>query len=99
MVAFLVASLFIDRPFCNYFCGKGASLGVWSVLRPFGIARDENKCVHCHLCDKVCPMNIPVENTNFVRHPNCINCMQCVSKCPKDCIKFNLMKLRKGENQ
>ena len=95
MVAFLAASLFTDRPFCNYFCVKGASLGVWSVLRPFGIARDENKCIHCHLCDKVCPMNIPVESTNFVRHPNCINCMQCVSNCPKDCIKFKLMTLKK----
>ena len=92
MIAFLVLALFTDRPFCNYFCVKGASLGVWSVLRPFGIVRDSKTCVHCVLCDKACPMNISVSNTEFIRHPNCINCMKCVTVCPKNCITFKLMK-------
>ena len=91
MIGFLVLSLFIDRPFCNYFCTKGASLGVWSVLRPIGIARDKNTCVYCRQCDKVCPMNIVVTDTDFVRHPNCINCMKCLSVCPKNCISFKLV--------
>jgi len=94
LIIFLMLSLFIDRPFCNYFCVYGAKMGVWSVLRPFGIVREEDKCIHCHLCNKACPMNIAVENTRFVRHPNCINCMQCVCNCPKDCIKFKLIKLK-----
>ena len=91
-IVFLIVTLFVDRPFCNYFCVHGAKIGVWSVLRIFGIAREKDKCIHCHLCDKVCPMNISVENTTFVRHPNCINCMQCLCHCPKQCIKFKLMK-------
>lgn len=95
LAIFLLISLFFDRPFCNYFCMKGAADGLMSIIRPFGISKNNQACVHCHLCDKVCPMNIPVENTNFVRHPNCINCMQCVSKCPKNCIKFKLMKFKK----
>lgn len=92
--AFVVTSLFIDRPFCNYFCTKGAYYGLLSVLRPFGIARDETSCIHCHLCDKKCPMNIRVENTSFVRHPNCINCMTCVSVCPKKCLAYQLSQKR-----
>ena len=92
LILFLVAALFTDRPFCNYFCMKGASLGVWSVLRPVGIAREEKTCVHCGLCNKACQMNIAVESTKFVRHPNCINCMKCVTACPKNCITFKLMK-------
>ena len=95
LAVFLLISLFFDRPFCNYFCMKGAADGLMSIIRPFSISRNNQSCIHCHLCDKVCPMNIPVENTNFVRHPNCINCMQCVSKCPKNCLKFKLMALRK----
>ncbi len=95
LIAFLVLALFTDRPFCNYFCLKGASLGVWSVLRPFGIARDKNACVHCSLCDKACPMNITVSATEFVRHPNCINCVECVTVCPKNCIKFKLVRTTK----
>ena len=95
LAVFLLISLFFDRPFCNYFCMKGAADGLMSIIRPFSISRNNKSCIHCHLCDKVCPMNISVENTNFMRHPNCINCMQCVSKCPKNCLKFKLMALRK----
>lgn len=91
MALFLLATLFTDRPFCNYFCVKGASLGVWSVLRPIGITREEKSCVHCSKCDQICPMNIEVSKTAFVRHPNCINCMQCLTACPKGCIKFKLI--------
>ena len=91
MVLFLLATLFTDRPFCNYFCVKGASLGVWSVLRPIGITREEKSCVHCSKCDQICPMNIEVSSVAFVRHPNCINCMQCLTACPKRCIKFKLI--------
>ena len=91
MVLFLLATLFTDRPFCNYFCVKGASLGVWSVLRPFGITREEKSCVYCFKCDQICPMNIEVSSVAFVRHPNCINCMQCLTACPKGCIKFKLI--------
>ena len=95
MVVFLLATLFTDRPFCNYFCMKGASLGVWSVLRPVGIVREEEKCVHCAACDKACPMNIPVSAMAHVRHPNCINCMRCITSCPKACIRFKLIRNQK----
>lgn len=95
MALFLLATLFTDRPFCNYFCVKGASLGVWSVLRPFGITREEKSCVHCSKCDQICPMNIEVSSVAFVRHPNCINCMQCLTACPKGCIKFKLIHFKR----
>lgn len=90
LVLFLIASLFIKRPFCNYFCAKGAGYGILSILRILGIKRDNDKCVHCKLCDRNCPMNIQIESTDFVRHPNCINCLTCVSVCPKKCIKYRL---------
>ncbi len=93
---FVVAALFIDRPFCNYFCTKGAYYGLFGVLRPFGIQRDDTKCIHCHLCDKKCPMNIKVENTSFVRHPNCINCTTCISVCPMKCIRYQLARGKQG---
>lgn len=92
LIGFIVLALFIDRPFCNYFCVKGASLGVWSVLRPVGIVRYEKDCVHCSLCDKSCPMNISVQSSDSVRHPSCINCMKCVTVCPKNCIRFAWIK-------
>ena len=94
---FLIIGLFVDRPFCNYFCMKGAMDGLMSIIRPISIKRDSKTCIHCHLCDKICPMNVRVEHTNFVRHPNCINCMKCVGVCPKQCLALRLMALKKNK--
>ena len=94
LILFLLATFFTDRPFCNYFCVKGASLGVWSVLRPVGVVRHEESCIHCANCQQACPMNIAVDNLKFVRHPNCINCMKCLTVCPKNCIQFTLINNR-----
>lgn len=91
VIAFLVLSLFMDRPFCNYFCTGGARQGLFSVLRIFGIRRKPEQCGGCGLCTRKCPMNIDVANTEFVRHPNCIGCMTCVSTCPKKCVSYGLM--------
>ena len=88
VVVFLIASIFIDRPWCNYFCEKGAFYGLLSTFRIFGVKRDNNTCIHCHKCDKVCPMNILVESTDFVNHLNCIGCLECISNCPKKCLKY-----------
>lgn len=88
MGAFIIASFFTPRPFCNYFCIGGARMGLYSVVRFFGIRRNQKCCIHCHLCTKICPMNIQVEELNFVRHPNCINCFKCINVCPKNCLAY-----------
>lgn len=85
---FLLISLFVKRPFCNYFCTGGARQGLWSVLRIFSIRRDKNKCGNCGQCTRACPMNIDVANTEFVRHPNCIGCMSCIAACRKGALSY-----------
>lgn len=101
IIFFLVLGLFIDRPFCNYFCTGGARQGLFSVLRIFGIKRDTEKCRQCGTCTRTCPMNIDVAHTDFVRHPNCIGCLSCISSCPKGYLKYGLMpSVKKGrENE
>ena len=91
LIGFILLSLFIDRPFCNYFCTMGALYGLCSPLRLFSIKRNPKACVHCHLCDKTCPMHICIEKNNFVRHPNCINCMKCIERCPKQCLAYRFV--------
>ena len=90
LMAIMVLSLFIHRPFCNYLCEKGASYGLFSVLRIFSLKKDAAKCVNCRKCDKNCPMNVNISRTEFVRHPNCINCFQCMSNCPRKAISYGM---------
>lgn len=79
---FLVLSLFIDRPFCRYFCAEGARYGIVSLARVFTIRRDEDSCVSCKKCDKICPVQISVSNKRKVRNSQCINCFECIAACP-----------------
>ncbi|HOJ99583.1 MAG TPA: 4Fe-4S binding protein [Termitinemataceae bacterium] len=80
----LIASLFIERPFCKYACPYGALLGIFNIFRIFGIKRNQNTCINCKACDRACPMNISVSTSTTVRHHQCITCLQCTSEtaCP-----------------
>ena len=99
IIFFLIISLFSDRPFCNYFCTGGARMGLFSVLRIFSIRRNTEKCKQCGHCSRTCPMNIDVAHTDFVRHPNCIGCLRCVSSCPKGLLKYGLMPGKEKKNK
>ncbi len=82
VVGFLIMALFFERPFCNYICTEGARYGLFGILRPLTIQRNEASCVNCGKCDQVCPMNIEVSGYDQVRSLQCINCMACVEGCP-----------------
>lgn len=99
VIGFLLISLFFERPFCNYFCTGGARMGLFSVLRIFGIRRITEQSKQCGHCTRTCPMNIDVAHTDFVRHPNCIGCLRCVSPCPKALLKYGLMPGKKEKNK
>ncbi|MBP5297435.1 MAG: 4Fe-4S binding protein [Bacteriovoracaceae bacterium] len=88
----LLSSLFIARPFCNYFCLKGALDGALSIFRLISIRRDETKCTHCQLCRQACQMHIKVDEINFLRHPHCLNCLQCLKACPQGCLKYDVLR-------
>lgn len=80
----LLASLFVERPWCKYACPYGAVLGLFNLVRVFGIRRQESTCKMCSLCDNNCPMNINVSSKSIVRDHQCISCLECTSEahCP-----------------
>ena len=79
-----VLSLIVERPFCKYACPYGAFLGIFNLFRVFSIRRVESTCKTCGLCNRTCPMNIPVESKSIVRDHQCISCLECTSEaaCP-----------------
>lgn len=77
-------SFLFDRFFCKYFCPFGAFIGMVGYFSPTRVVRNDSVCVHCHLCSKVCPVNIAVEKEKEVLSPECLNCHECVDVCPKE---------------
>lgn len=97
---FLIVSLFYERPFCNYFCYQGAKYGLFSILRPLTIKRNESICVNCKKCDNICPMNIEVSKCGNLRSPQCINCFKCITDCPVEgALSYGKMVMTKNEKK
>lgn len=80
----ILASLFVERPWCKYACPYGAVLGLSNLFRIFGISRKKSTCISCKACDRGCPMNIKVSESGVVKNHQCITCMKCTSEesCP-----------------
>ena len=100
LVATLVSSIFIERPWCKYLCPYGAVLGLGNIVRVFKIRRNSGTCIQCNACDKACPMNIKVSEKLIIKDVNCISCMKCTSEeiCPiKDTVYIGTKNLRRSE--
>jgi len=84
LIATLVMAIFIERPWCKYFCPFGAFLGLFNLIRIFKIKRNETTCINCSKCDVLCPMNIEISNRKQIRNHQCITCLKCTSEknCP-----------------
>ena len=99
----LIASLFIERPWCKYTCPYGALLGLSNKIRIFKIRRNENTCISCSECDYACPMNIVISDKDNVTDVQCISCYECTSEasCPvPDTVNLELkMKTSQIENE
>jgi ferredoxin len=62
-------------------------------MKDFCFKVDENKCIHCGLCEKDCICNVISLNENKIPVAsdgrNCINCQHCLTICPVGAISVN----------
>ncbi len=75
-VVLLIVSLFIERPFCKYLCPLGASLGVPSTFRWWGLRRKQ-ECTTCHACAKGCD-SLSIDETGRIDARECMLCLDCM---------------------
>ncbi len=77
---FLVAGVFVGRPYCRWLCPYGALLSVFSryAWRSFSITPDRE--LDCGLCTDACPYGA-IEERRAVR-TDCFACGRCYRSCP-----------------
>jgi polyferredoxin len=80
----LVASFFIERPWCRYACPLGAASGILGKVSPIYLKRQESACTSCKICTKACPMGLEVHTATTIKSVDCISCLECVDACPRD---------------
>lgn len=84
LLAIMLGSLFVGRFFCRYLCPLGALFAVVSRKRLYKIRRQSDSCTNCGLCTRSCSMGIRIPEKNAVISGECIQCMQCLSICPRE---------------
>lgn len=77
---FLLAGIFIGRPYCRWLCPYGALLSLFSryAWRSFSIT--PNRELDCGLCTDACPYGA-IEERRAVR-TDCFACGRCYRSCP-----------------
>jgi len=89
----LVASFFVERPWCRYACPLGAASGLLGKFSPMYLKRETEACTVCKVCTKACPMGLSVHTANTIKSADCMGCLECVGACPRSGaleVKFGL---------
>lgn len=74
-----------NRAFCKYICPITVFLKPMSYFSLIRVKCDQDKCISCGKCKRVCPMDVDVTDNSRKRKngTECILCMECVKSCPK----------------
>jgi polyferredoxin len=88
--AIAVASLFIYRPWCHFFCPFGLAGWIVEKVSITKIKVDYETCIACEVCAKACPstvMNAILKRESVI--PDCFSCATCIETCPTRSITFH----------
>lgn len=82
----VVGCILVMRLFCKVLCPLGAFYGFFNKISFIQLETDQNACVSCGKCAKVCPMDVdPSADPNSME---CIRCGKCVSVCDQQAISI-----------
>ena len=89
-LAIIAGGLLTERFWCRFLCPYAAFLNLFQYLgrlfrfKRLMIKRNLEKCTDCYLCSRNCPMNIDLQQDEYIQDFNCIHCLKCAAACPKE---------------
>lgn len=86
LIAIVLLSIKVYRPFCQYLCPLGAIYGWFNKFSLVQIRWEKDACISCGKCQEACPVNLSPEQISV--SAECIRCGKCVDACPANCLKF-----------
>jgi ferredoxin len=88
LAAIVALSYARGRLFCNTLCPAGAILSLLSRVSLFKIVIDEETCLDCGLCEKVCKAACIDAEHKKVEYAACVACFNCITACPTVGLKY-----------
>jgi polyferredoxin len=80
-IAFLLAGMFIGRPYCRWLCPYGGILSILSRIAWKNLSITPDKELDCGMCSEACPYGAIVECR--ADRAYCVNCARCYESCPR----------------
>ncbi|HAF61397.1 MAG TPA: 4Fe-4S ferredoxin [Anaerolineaceae bacterium] len=79
-----------NRAFCKYICPITIFLKPASYYALIRVKVNEEKCIDCGKCRRVCPMNVDMLDNSRRRlnGTECILCNECVKACPTGALEL-----------
>lgn len=91
VVGFATVYFLGSKGFCSYGCPYGGIFGAVDRISPGRIVVSD-ACEGCGHCTAVCTSNVrvheEVRDFGMVVDPGCMKCMDCVSACPNEALRF-----------
>lgn len=85
----LIASLFVYRPWCQFFCPFGLVGWIIEKVSLFRIVVNHQTCIGCRSCEKACPSTVMGAILKRDRTiPDCFACGTCIEVCPTKSIRL-----------
>ncbi|HKL58768.1 MAG TPA: 4Fe-4S binding protein [Sphaerochaeta sp.] len=90
-LGFVLTLFFPEELWHRYLCPYGAILSLPSRKAKFGMKIDQEKCISCGKCMKVCPsVAITKEGKKYsITKNDCLVCKACAEVCPVEAITYH----------
>ena len=87
-VAVVLCAWLWGRAYCNTICPVGTVLGCVSRYQFFGVRVDEDKCIKCGACSRICKSSCIEEGTLRIDYSRCVDCFDCIGACKQGALGF-----------
>ncbi|WP_166504003.1 4Fe-4S binding protein [Carboxydothermus islandicus] len=82
LLVLIILSLTFPQFWCRFLCPYGAFMNIFAFFSPLTLKRNNESCISCKKCDKICPGNLKISTQNAITSPECTLCYSCVEVCP-----------------
>lgn len=88
LVVILLCAWLWGREYCNTICPAGTLLSLFSRFSLLKPVIDEDKCVHCHGCEKKCKAGCIDSSSMKIDYSRCVVCGDCIGDCKVGAIRY-----------
>ncbi|MDD2290048.1 MAG: 4Fe-4S binding protein [Bacteroidales bacterium] len=99
LLTITLISFFRGRLYCNTICPAGTLMGLISKISMFRVQIDKEACTHCQLCGTSCKSGCIDCSNAVIDHSRCVVCMNCISVCRRDGIRYRFSWKRDNRQQ